>query len=86
MSTTIAIGTKRKIEEMFVVSEPKGLAIKIILDLLRQFEETEPTFGMNSWSIALELKTTLALVSENESNNKKFDLFYNTETKKLVTM
>jgi len=86
MSTTIAIGKHGKVEETFVVAEPRGLAIKLINKMIRQFKETEPTFGMDSWSVALEIKTTLALISENESKDKDFDLFYDTEKGRIISL
>lgn len=86
MPTTIAIGKQGKVEEIFVVSEPKGLAVKVIRAISDKFVKVEPTFGMDSWSIALEFKTTMALLSENESKDKDFDLFYDVEKRRLISM
>lgn len=86
MATTIAVGKKGKVEETFVVAEPKPLVIKLVQKMRDRFRETEPTFGRDSWSIALEIKTTMALVSENESKDKDFDVYFDAETGELVSV
>jgi hypothetical protein len=86
MPTTIAIGKNGKVEEIFVVSEPKELATKVIMSISSKFKDVEPTFGKDSWSIALEFKTSMALISENESKDKDFDLFYDIDKGKLLSI
>lgn len=84
MPTTIAVGKLGKVEELFVVSEPKELAANIMLKMGSKFAKTEPTFGMDSWSIALEFKTTMAMISENESKEADFELFFDVDKCRLV--
>jgi len=84
MGTIIAVGKQGRIEETFVVAEPYELAVKIINKRNAKLKTTQPTFGTDAWSYALELKSELALISENTSKGKDFDLFYDTERKCLV--
>lgn len=75
MPTTIGIGNNGIVEEVFVVSEPVEVVETITNRLIKNL--TEPTFGTDAWSIALEFKSHLVLVSENVSKNSVLDVFYN---------
>lgn len=86
MATIVAISDTGVIEETFVVAEPVGLVVDIITKLVNKMKVTQPTFGMDSWSIALELKTSMALISENESKDKDFDVLYDVGTGELVSV